>query len=426
MRSPLGSLVFIVVMLLVDLYVFVAIKTVSQNASPKTRAVIFTVFWTISIISMVFIALLPYVNYNSWQRPFRTYLFAVVIGLFLAKVIAVLFFLLDDIRRGLQWLSSKLFFRNTEVETIAENGITRSTFMSWLGLGLGTTLFGSLIYGFSNQYNYKIKNIDLAFDNLPKGFKGLKVVHISDIHSGSFMNKEAVKKGVDMINQQGADMILFTGDLVNDKATEMAEYVDIFSQLKAPMGVYSTFGNHDYGDYVAWSDKGLKLKEGELFTPLQAKNLEDLKAIHGKMGWRLLWDEHVAIERGGDKIALMGVQNISGKIRFHSYGNMAKAHAGSEKYPFKILMSHDPSHWDKEVRSQYPDVDLMLSGHTHGMQFGIDLPWFKWSPVSFVYKQWDGLYEEQKQKLYVNPGFGFIGYPGRVGIMPEITVITFV
>jgi predicted MPP superfamily phosphohydrolase len=192
----------------------------------------------------------------------------------------------------------------------------------------------------------------------------------------------------------------------------MQSYQEVFRQLKAPLGVYSVLGNHDYGDYVEWG------------SPAEKKaNLERLKGIHAAMGWRLLMNEHVLLERGGEKIALLGIENWSAKARFPKYGKMQDAYAGTEGIPFKILMSHDPSHWDAEVRPQYNDVDLMLSGHTHGMQFGVELPWFRWSPVQYVYKQWAGLYEEGAQKLYVNRGYGFIGYPGRVGILPEITHI---
>lgn len=432
MRSASGSLIFVAIMLLIDWYVFMAIKTVSYNLSPKAKTIVFTVYWVVSALSVVFIALLPYINYESWQRPVRTYIFAIIIGLFMAKVVAVFFFLIDDIRRIIQWIITKFSSKNNTIETAVENGINRSTFLSWMGLGIGSTLFGTLLYGFRNQYNYQIKKVQMAFDNLPAAFKGLKIIHISDIHSGSFMDKKSVQLGVDLINKQGADMILFTGDLVNDRATEMKDYVDVFNQLKAPLGVFSTLGNHDYADYVPWPDRDAAHKQKEaaagtrLLTPLQQQNLDELKNVHLKMGWRLLLDEHVSIEKDGEKIALIGVQNISGKIRFHSYGDMAKAHTGSHEHPFKILMSHDPSHWDKEVKSKFQDVDLMLSGHTHGMQFGVELPWFKWSPVQFVYKQWSGLYEDGNQKLYVNPGFGFIGYPGRVGIMPEVTVIELV
>jgi len=250
---------------------------------------------------------------------------------------------------------------------------------------------------------------------LPAGFKGLKIVHISDIHSGSFGDKKAVQRGVDMVIKENADVVLFTGDLVNDHAGEMADYKEVFDKIKAPMGVFSTLGNHDYGDYVSWK------------TPIEKKqNLENLKDIHRQMGWRLLMNEHVPLQRNGDAIALMGIENWSAKGNFPKYGKMNEAYPGTEKYPFKILMSHDPSHWDGEVRPKYGDIDLMLSGHTHGMQFGLETPFFKWSPVQWMYKQWAGLYEEGKQKLYVNRGYGFIGYPGRVGILPEITIIELV
>jgi predicted MPP superfamily phosphohydrolase len=247
---------------------------------------------------------------------------------------------------------------------------------------------------------------------LPAAFKGLKIVQISDIHSGSLTNKDAVKKGVDKIMSLQPDLILFTGDLVNNKAEEIVPFLDVFNKLKAPLGVYSIFGNHDYGDYVRWENGGQK-----------RQNLEDLKSYHAKMGWRLLWDEHVPIERDGQQFALIGIQNWSALRNFARYGNLAKAYAGTEKYPFKILMSHDPTHWDAEVRPNFGDIDLTLSGHTHGFQFGVEIPGFRWSPVQYVYRQWAGLYKEGRQLIYVNRGYGFLGYPGRVGILPEIALL---
>jgi len=292
------------------------------------------------------------------------------------------------------------------------NGISRSVFLSWLGLAAGGGLFGSLIYGFSNKYNYQVKRIPLKFPHLPSAFKGMKIVQISDVHSGSFTDKKAVQKGIQKILSLNPDMIVFTGDLVNNKAEEMIPYIDIFSQLKAPMGVYSVLGNHDYGDYVKWENKAQR-----------DQNLDDLKQTHAKMGWKLLLNEHVVLEKDNKQIALLGVENWSAKARFPKYGKLNEAYKGTENIPFKILMSHDPSHWEAEVLSRYPDIDLMLSGHTHGMQFGVEIPWLKWSPVQYVYKQWAGIYQHQNQKLYVNRGFGFIGYPGRVGILPEITLL---
>lgn len=346
-------------------------------------------------------------------KKFRTYLFATFIGLFLAKLVAVVFFFVDDVRRVIQWVSLKLFFDKPVAPAMYADGISRSAFLSWFGLAAGGSIFGSLLYGFSNKYNYRIKRLQLRYDHLPAAFKGLKIIHISDIHSGSFTDKKAVQRGVEKIQLEKPDIILFTGDLVNDRSTEMADYMDVFNKLNAPMGVFSSLGNHDYGDYVRWPYAGVS----------KDQNLENLKKVHAELGWRLLMNEHVVLEKDGAEIALLGIENWSNKARFPKHGRMDLAHQGTEKYPFKILLSHDPSHWDAEVKTKYTDVDLMLSGHTHGMQFGVEIPGFKWSPVQYMYKQWAGLYEDGKQKLYVNPGFGFIGYPGRVGILPEITVI---
>ena len=403
------------IMILLDIYVFQALRVVAPTSSPKLRYTLFTVYWLVSIAAMAVLIAMPYVNWDNWPKSFRTYAFALVVGLFFSKILASTFFALDDIRRAGTWLVGKLF-SNPSVEISQKpDGITRSAFMSWLGLALGGSLFGTFIYGFSNKYSYQINRLKLSYENLPKAFKGLKIVHISDIHAGSFMDKQAVQRGVEKILNEKPDIILFTGDLVNDRCTEMNGYTNVFSQLKAPMGVYSTLGNHDYGDYVTWESHAVK-----------KANLEKLKQIQNEMGWKLLMNEHVVLEKEGEQIALIGIENWSGKGRFPKYGKMDLAYTGAEKYPFKILMSHDPSHWEHEVQKKYADIDLMLSGHTHGMQFGVEIPGFKWSPVQYMYKQWAGLYEEGRQKLYVNRGFGFIGYPGRVGILPEITVLELV
>ena len=413
MRTPIGVFIFISVMLLLDLYFFQAVKNVSQNVSPRAKTIVYAIYWSITILAVIGFLLFVYTEQQFFGKKIRTYLFAMIVGLFLAKITALVFFLVDDLRRGIQWLAGKLFFNNTDVDGMSGDGISRSTFLSWLGIAAGTTLFGSLVYGFTNQYKYQIKRVKLAFENLPEAFKGLKIIHISDIHSGSFMDKKAVQHGVEMIMKENADLILFTGDLVNDKATEMDNYMDVFDKLKAPMGVFSTLGNHDYGDYVQWPINGVSKEQ----------NLINLQNVHAQLGWKLLMNEHAVLQKDGAEIALLGIENWSSKARFPKHGRMDLAYAGTEKYPFKILMSHDPSHWDAQVKRDYADVDLMLSGHTHGMQFGVELPGFKWSPVQYMYPQWAGLYESSKQKLYVNRGFGFIGYPGRVGQLAEITVI---
>ena len=413
MRTPIGTFFFTAIALLMDTYIFQAIKTVSQSASPKTKTIIYTVYWTVSALAIISFLLFVFTDQAFLGKKFRTYLFAIAIGLFLSKIIIIAFLFVDDIRRLIQWLAGRLSKPYTAADAAGGDAITRSTFLSWLGLAAGGTLFSSLVYGFSNKYNYNIKRMQLSYDNLPAAFKGLKIVHISDIHSGSFTDVKAVQHGVEKIMKEKPDLILFTGDLVNDRATEMAEYIEVFNKLNAPMGVYSTLGNHDYGDYVSWPYNGISKDE----------NLENLKKVHAGMGWKLLMNEHVVLEKGGEEIAILGIENWSNKARFPKHGRMDLAHPGTEKYPFKILLSHDPSHWDGEVKIKYSDVDLMLSGHTHGMQFGISIPGFKWSPVQYMYKQWHGLYEDGKQKLYVNPGYGFIGYPGRVGVLAEITVI---
>jgi predicted MPP superfamily phosphohydrolase len=333
-----------------------------------------------------------------------------VVGFFIAKLIASLFFLVDDLRRILQWGGVKALKLTGSEKVTDDQPITRSIFLSWLGIGIGGSLFGSLLYGFSNKYSYKVEKVKLHFKHLPEAFRGLKIVQISDIHSGSLTDHAAVDKGVQKILDMEPDIIFFTGDLVNNVADEMEDLKKVFSRLKAPLGVYSILGNHDYGDYVPWESQEAK-----------ASNLEKLKSIHQEMGWRLLLNEHVPIERGGEQIALIGVENWGAKARFSKYGDLSKAYQGSDKYPFKMLLSHDPSHWEAEVCKHYADIDLVFSGHTHGMQFGVEIPGFRWSPVQYVYRQWAGIYQKEHQKLYVNRGFGFLGYPGRVGILPEIT-----
>jgi hypothetical protein len=395
--------------LVLDLYVFQAVKAVSQAASPRLRAIIYGVYWVVSILSLLLLCFLP----NLYRRFtwMQGYAFFVIIGFYLAKLLTAVFLMVDDLRRVIQWIAGRLLSA-TRGAVVPSDGISRSVFMSWLGMGVGAGIYASLLYGFSNKYKYRVRRLRLTFENLPASFKGFRIVQISDIHTGSLKNPAAVKRGVDMVMAEKPDLILFTGDLVNNIAPEVGEYQSIFGCLTAPMGIYSTLGNHDYGDYSWWENAESK-----------KANLDHLMRIQNEMGWRLLMNEHVVLERGGEQIAVLGVENWSAKSRFPKYGKLDQAYAGAEKYPFKILMSHDPSHWDAEVRRDYPDIDLTLSGHTHGMQFGLEMPGFKWSPVQYVYREWAGLYEEGRQKLYVNRGFGFIGYPGRVGIMPEITVI---
>jgi predicted MPP superfamily phosphohydrolase len=295
---------------------------------------------------------------------------------------------------------------------IVRHGISRSDFMVKLALVIGAIPFFSMIYGMVNgAYNYRKRKVILTLNNLPKSFDGFKIVQISDIHTGSFTRMDPVKEAIKIVNDQQADLVFFTGDLVNDSHEEALPYMDILKAIKSKHGVFSIFGNHDYGDYKKWeSDEAKK------------ENLRKLADVHKQLGWNLMLDEHRHIEKDGERITVIGVQNWSARMGFQKYGSIEKATQNIDYSPVNILLSHDPSHWKAQITDKYPKIDLTLSGHTHGMQFGIEIPGFKWSPVQYFYKEWADLYQHKNQFLYVNRGLGFLAYPGRVGILPEITV----
>lgn len=340
-------------------------------------------------------------------------MFSFILVNYFSKIFFVIILLIDDLVRVIRWLIQK-FANIVQNKPLSEGQpITRSEFMVKVALIVGSVPFFSMLYGILfGAHDYRVRRVKIAFKNLPASFDGLKIVQISDIHSGSFYNKAAVKKGIELIMKQKADIIFFTGDLVNTMATEVEEYIEVFDKISAPMGVYSILGNHDYGDYKHWDSEEDK-----------KNNLRNLIKAHSRMGWNILLNENRILERNGEKIALLGVENWGAGKRWPKYGKLDKAYAGSEHIPFKLLLSHDPSHWDAQVRPDYKDINLMLSGHTHGFQFGVEVAGIKWSPVQYVYKQWGGLYKEGEQYLYVNRGFGYIGFPGRVGMPPEVTVI---
>jgi predicted MPP superfamily phosphohydrolase len=322
------------------------------------------------------------------------------------KLVVILVLFGEDMYRGVFKLISAI----SSGETTPLAG--RRNFISQIALGLAAIPFASFIYGIvQGKYNYKVLKYQLTFKDLPAAFDGFTITQISDIHSGSFTNKEKIKYGVDLINQQKSDIMLFTGDIVNNKADEMDNWMDVFDKLEAKQGKYSILGNHDYGDYMDWDN------------PQDKKdNFQKVKDIHQKIGFDLLLDEHRYLEKNGQKIALLGVENW-GK-GFNQAGDLQRAAAAVDQEDFKILMSHDPSHWEEKVKKDPFNYQLTLSGHTHGLQMGIEIPgWFKWSPSKYVYKQWAGLYEEAGRFINVNRGFGYHAFPGRVGIWPEITVI---
>ncbi|MCW3463752.1 metallophosphoesterase [Chitinophaga nivalis] len=421
MRPGINSIILVIFLLLLDIYVFQAIRAIVYTSAPRVRNITYSIYWVISLGTVAIILLLPYINWENWPPTFKSYVIALFMGLVVAKLLITVFLLVDDLRRVVLWLFRKIAGEKAPDTTAIADGISRSQFLNKLGLLAGGSFFATLMYGLSNKYNYRVHKIKLAFNHLPAAFKGLRIVQLSDIHSGSFANREAVLKGIELVNAQKPDLVLFTGDLVNNTADEMEPWMDVFSQVKAPMGVFSTLGNHDYGDYVFWPDK---TPDGH--SVMRQQNLERLKAVHGELGWKLMMNESVTLERGGEQIALLGVENWSAVKRFPRYGDLKRTYEGVSHIPFKILLSHDPTHWDAQVRPHYPDIALTLAGHTHGMQFGVEIPGFKWSPAQYFYKEWAGLYKEGMQHLYVNRGFGFLGYPGRVGVLPEITVIDLV
>tara|TARA_R110002051_G_scaffold159536_3_gene230957 strand:- start:20385 stop:21614 length:1230 start_codon:yes stop_codon:yes gene_type:complete len=339
----------------------------------------------------------------------RSYAFGFMLAMITFNLITVLFLFSEDIFRFLSGMYQK-FFGIEKTFTFPE----RRSFLSLIALGIAAVPFGALIFGmYKGKYNFKVLKYSLEFEDLPDAFDGYQITQISDVHSGSFDNREKIAYAIDLINKQESDVLFFTGDLVNNKTEEMHPWKDLFTSLEAKDGKYSILGNHDYGDYVDWDSEEEK-----------EQNLEDLKQLQKEIGFDLLLNDSRYLTRGADKIALLGVENW-GRGGFKKAGDLTKAAKNIKKDDFKILLSHDPSHWEDVVLKDDYHYHLTLSGHTHGMQFGIEIPgWLKWSPVQWRYTYWAGVYKELGQFINVNRGFGFLGYPGRVGIWPEITVIT--
>jgi len=417
MRNPSAFftwfLIITAIIFLIDWYVFQGIKTVTEKiSSNKIKQIIYYAFWLtdIFIIAAIFFAF--FLFRRSGNPPlFFFKIFGALILVIVPKLVFTLFLLTEDLFRLLHLLFDyiKSFFTPGDVTLDS-----RRKFISQTGLLVASIPFAAIIHGMLiGKYKFRVIRQDLVFDNLPDAFDGFTITQISDIHSGSFDNAEEVERGVKMANDQKSDIILFTGDLVNNKSDEMLPWMDTFKKLSAPYGVYSILGNHDYGDYIQWDSE----KEKNY-------NLEHLKKIEQQLGFRLLLNENVELKKGNDVISLIGIENW-GTGGFTKKGDLKKATHTVDDKLFKILMSHDPSHWDAQVLTHDKHIDLTLSGHTHGMQFGVEIPGIvKWSPVKYRYPQWAGLYKEEDKHLYVNRGFGFIGFPGRVGIWPEITVIT--
>ncbi len=398
-------LIPLIVIAVVEFYSFQAIRTVSKSK------IVLAVYILATLITIIYIVY----NFLQFDRSVgQTQQSMLAMGMFLIfvvpKILIAVVLFGEDIFR---------FFKAIIVHFMGDNDggkfmPTRRRFVSQIALGLASIPFTSLIYGMTiGKYNFKVIKKTLSFPDLPDSFDGVTITHISDIHSGSFDNHEKIEYAIDLINEQNSDLVLFTGDIVNTHAKEMHPWIETFKKIHNPvLGKYSILGNHDYGEYSDWSSEEAK-----------EENFKEIKDLHRQIDFKLLLNQNVKIQKGKDFIRLVGVENW-GK-HFKKAGDLNIASEGVSNDEFKILMSHDPSHWDAEVQHDERNYHLTLSGHTHGFQFGIEIPGFlKWSPVQYVYKQWAGLYENMGRFIYVNRGFGFHAFPGRVGIMPEITVIT--
>ena len=409
MNRIITLFIIIALFIAMDFYVFQGFKFLGRKYLPDYGTLLKLIYWGVPILLILAMVIMASNGMNMYSSILFRFTMSALFILYLAKMCWMVFIALDDIVRLARFLSVASDMPNEEMMS----KINRSNFIVSAGALVSGSLIGGMVYGIvRGAHNYQVINRDLEISGLAKEFHGLKILQISDIHSGSFWSKEAVKKGIELINQQEADLIFFTGDLVNNRSSEFESYKEVFNKVKAKMGIFSVLGNHDYGDYASWPDNNGITKEQNLTQLIQHQN---------DIGWKLLLNESSILELGGKKLAIIGVENW-GNHGFSQYGDLAKAYEGSQGADLKLLLSHDPSHWKAQVLPNYSDIAATFSGHTHGMQFGVDSKYVKWSPVKYRYPEWADLYQEGKQFLYVNRGFGYLGYPGRLGFKPEITV----
>ena len=411
-----GLLILFTILILIDVYVYKGVQAAFSKSSSLARRGVSILYWS---LNSCFLALGIYLVFtfssssNSTGIPFKLFAASFVI-LYAPKLLFGLFLLAEDFYRLLRAIGLGIYgmAKKNPASTVKYFPSRRRFISQAAALAAGIPFAGSIYGVIKGKYNFKVHKAQLAFKNLPKEFDGFTITQISDIHAGSFGNLNEVMKGVNLANAQNSNIMFFTGDLVNFRSSEMDSWLEVFKQFKAPMGVYSILGNHDYGDYAQWNSEAEK----------QA-NLDNLCKIHSMLGFQLLRNENVKIKKGNAGIELLGVENW-GRGGFSKYGDLDKAFIGTSPGSFKILLSHDPTHWEEKVMNDVRMIPLTFSGHTHGVQFGFEIPGIRFSPVQFRYKRWAGLYVENNRYLYVNRGFGYIGFPGRVGIWPEITVVT--
>lgn len=404
------TLFLIIFLILIDLYAYQALKVVISNSSLSAKTWSKLLFFSLNILMISFTIAYTSGLIDDWDKVSLTILRSLIFIAYLSKFLVLPFLFIDDVIRGFLYIFD--FFKPNQAFNAS-----RSRFLSQFGIFIGAIPLISLTYGiFRNAYRFQLRQTKIKIDQIPSELIGLKIIQISDIHSGSFLYPEEVNKAVEIINNQSADLVFFTGDLVNNTADEVIPLLPVLSKIKAKYGVYSILGNHDYGDYVRWENSDKK-----------QENLDRLKLYHKELGWQLLTNENRIVNINGKEIGIIGVENFSTHMRFPKYGKLKESFSGVENTSLKLLLSHDPSHWAHEVITEFKDIAITFSGHTHGFQFGVEIPGFiQWSPIQYVYKQWAGLYKNGNQMLYVNRGLGHLGYPGRVGILPEVTLIELV
>jgi hypothetical protein len=403
----------IILLFLIDLYIYKSLKVVFIDVNPGLKTSLFFLFWALSIMGYCSIFFVTYFDYRNWPGELRRWVMGISFIYFASKIVMLPFLFGDNFKNFVLWFVGQL--KSKPIESIGGTPISRSLFLKKTALIAGGTLFTSLLWGMvRTAYNILINKEIVKLKNLPVAFNGFKIIQISDLHLGSFASTEPVENMVKKINELNPDIVFFTGDLVNDRAMEAIKYIEILKKIETKYGVFSSLGNHDYGDYVEWPSPDAKME-----------NLQNLKNIHKKIGWKLLLNENIILEKNDQKIAIIGVENWGHKLHFPKYGNIETALKGTENIAVKLLLSHDPSHWDYEISQKHKEIDITFAGHTHGFQFGIEIPALnlKWSPSQYIYPHWAGLYNKENQYLYVNRGMGFLGYYGRVGIQPEITVV---
>jgi uncharacterized protein len=409
---------FLVFLLALDIYLWYSLKGQISEYNNPLKFFLGFLYW-IPLAAFLFLTSISSIqNVSLVHPPLISYILGVTVVIYFAKLLTVIFFLLADFYRIIHFTVRHARAKHTGKPIHHGENMTRGRFLRTIGLATGGLFFSGMVIGMVKwAHDFRVRNVNLRLPDLPWPFEGLRIVQISDLHLGSWASTGPMEEAVQIINDLDADLVLFTGDLVNYSTREAYRFKETLAAIESRHGVYAILGNHDYGDYVNWPS-----------TEEKKENMEALYSFFSEIGWKLLRNSNEIIEKDGEKLAVLGVENWSASNRFPKLGRIDKALKGTEEVPVRILMSHDPTHWEKEISLKYPGIDLTLSGHTHGFQFGVELKHFRWSFAQYIYKYWAGLYQNENsnkaQYLYVNRGLGMIGYPGRVGILPEITLIT--